>query len=109
MKTKWLLTAFAGVALMIVLPELAYAVKITAPPYIENVNKDSLNDAGDTINGWILVAIGIAVTIAASVAGFKFIKGKSSEGWEQTQNVIIGAIVATVLASLVFTMIGRMG
>ena len=109
MKTKLLLTAFAGAVLMIALPELAYAVKISAPPFVENVNKESLNEAGATINGWIVIVIGILVALAASVAGIKFIKGKSQEGWEQAQNIIIGAVIATVLGSIIFTMLARIG
>jgi len=98
-------------SLFLILPPLsAYAAssngKIPTPSFVNEVDSGSIEKAGNEISGWILLFMAVIIALFSVRPGYYFFTGKAAEGWEYSKDILIGAVISSVLGGLAFAVIG---
>ena len=78
---------------------MAYAQK-NKPSWIKDVSPDDLAKAGERGYDWLLAIIALAILVGVGSAVWLFMFGESEQGKKMAINVIIGAVVFTVLPGI---------
>lgn len=82
----------------------AISAGIEKPDFVDDVSEDDLDDAGETINNWILAVMAIVIALSALRPSFYFFKGENDKAMDHTKDIIFGVASATFLGAVIFTL-----
>ncbi|MDX1694886.1 MAG: hypothetical protein R3208_14060 [Ketobacteraceae bacterium] len=101
MNKAFIVLIFGLLVISVAFPELAMA-ELKKPSFVQDVNADDLEKAGDEISKWIFIFMAIILGLFSVRPGYLFITGKPEEALEKSKEIIIGAVVALVLGGIAF-------
>lgn len=96
-------------SLSVIYPDIAMAIELKKPSFVNDVDADDLEKAGDEISKWIFAFMAVIVGISSVRPGYLYISGKGEEATEKAKDIIIGVIVAVVLGGVAFAVAKQVG
>jgi len=83
----------------------AYAAKIKKPSFVKESTVEQLDKAGEVVQGWLLAFVGIVMVLYAIYVGYLFMTGETEKGVAAGKNLLVGAILTSVLGGIAFAVI----
>lgn len=99
------LVVVAVYAVSFLFPELALAVDIKKPGFVDTNGEEKIEEAGEELSKYIGYAFGTVLGIAGMMLGFLAVKGKMEEMWEKFQNIIIGVLMFLLSGTVFFAIV----
>lgn len=83
--------------------------EIPRPSFVPEVDADKLQEAGSSVNTWILTFVGVIIALCCIRPVYFFVTGEAEKGWNTSKEILIGAVVSSVLGGVAFGVMKILG
>lgn len=81
---------------------------IKKPSFINDVDPDTLSDAGEELSGWIFAFMAIVIGLCCFIPAYYFFTGEKEKAIDISKNILIGACSFIIFGGVVFAVMDRL-